>query len=311
MSLRPNDFYEWKPQKSFYSLWHGIRTDKMFGQLINCVKTSSLDFVKEIFVSINDFELKDENIDNFELRNKSNNPEEFFLRLLSDEKIIKINRLINRFYYSKDFVISINKRALEHYANSILDNKPPIYSENFAYKSEHLLDLEKIKILKEFFNNNEVIFNINNFINPILCDGSPFIFNIDEILGSINNIEMHENEQYYLNYAHWEFYKFYNTVINELINPAKKSREVQLFEEIFSEYSQIKNISIYPSGILLTDVNTEKISKFNLTLIKNSEDAIDLSVLSSGEKKILLLLALSIFVKDITIIIDEPNCQCL
>lgn len=307
MSLRPNDFYEWKPQKSFYSLWHGIRTDKMFGQLINCVKTSSLDFVKEIFVSINDFELKDENIDNFELRNKSNNPEEFFLRLLSDEKIIKINRLINRFYYSKDFVISINKRALEHYANSILDNKPPIYSENFAYKSEHLLDLEKIKILKEFFNNNEVIFNINNFINPILCDGSPFIFNIDEILGSINNIEMHENEQYYLNYAHWEFYKFYNTVINELINPANKSREVQLFEEIFSEYSQIKNISIYPSGILLTDVNTEKISKFNLTLIKNSENAIDLSVLSSGEKKILLLLALSIFVKDITIIIDEPE----
>ncbi|MDD3724255.1 MAG: AAA family ATPase [Bacteroidales bacterium] len=307
MSLRPNDFYEWKPQKSFYSLWHGIRTDKMFGQLINCVKTSSLDFVKEIFVSINDFELKDENIDNFELRNKSNNPEEFFLRLLSDEKIIKINRLINRFYYSKDFVISINKRALEHYANSILDNKPPIYSENFAYKSEHLLDLEKIKILKEFFNNNEVIFNINNFINPILCDGSPFIFNIDEILGSINNIEMHENEQYYLNYAHWEFYKFDNTVINELINPANKSREVQLFEEIFSEYSQIKNISIYPSGILLTDVNTEKISKFNLTLIKNSENAIDLSFLSSGEKKILLLLALSIFVKDITIIIDEPE----
>lgn len=297
MALRPNDFYDFKPHKTLSSLMQGIRTDKMFGQLINCLKTPSRDFVKEIFLNINDFEVK----------NKTDHTGDFFLRELSEKSVIQINRLINQFYYTEFFVISFNKRALESFANCISDNTPPIYSEDLNYISNEELNYEQIKVLKDFFNNNKVAFNIENFINPILCEGSPFIFDIDDILENINNIDMLGNEQYYLKSAHWEFYKFYNAEIDELINPLNKSEEMLLFEEIICEYLQINAITICPSGMLLTVVNTEIANKYNLEIFRNHENSVDLSLLSSGEKKILLLISLSIFVKDITIIVDEPE----
>ncbi len=298
LSITRNDILSSK------SIYLGPKT--MFGQLVQATNQDYSEIFRPIFESIDDFQLKSTEGSNASFIGGTRIervPDYFFIKELTNSRIIHINRLINRHYYDQRFVFEFNKRAIRKYVETIGNGKVPGYIEDYSIQE---LTKNEIDKLIAFFEDDEVDFILRRYINPILVDGNPMKLDIDA-LKSRDWLQHNLAAKYVFGPIHMAFYDFYHEEVESLTNNESKSDKVKLFEQLFCNYSQIKDIKIYPCGIYLNDYLVTSKKYKHLHSISIDECNIDLSLLSSGEKKILLQLALAVFIEDLVLIVDEPE----
>ena len=83
------------------------------------------------------------------------------------------------------------------------------------------------------------------------------------------------------------------------------SDKILLLNKLISNYIENKKITLTPAGMLITTINKKSVN--HLTSLEIFRNELPLDVLSSGEKKIILILILSIFFDNCTLLIDEPE----
>lgn len=305
LKLKPEDVHEWKNTGRYGYLWVNAFASTVFGQLMGNIENDRGKCAKDIFLNINDFELKDNKKLKLEFgsREISNHPDFFFLHTIEQDQVVEINKLINRHYYPDDFVKAFNKRALEQYTTCISSDDIPVYYSELRGD----LSLEMMKELQAFYLNPEVIHNIQEYFYPILVPESPLRIDIQLVQASLSDDMDPDSCRFAFYKQHWAFYKFYENEIDHLVDPNNRNESINLFQSLFSGYSQIKGITITPRGISLAAIHTKRKKHEHLELIESHSDEVSLNLLSSGEIKILLLLALAIFVENVVIILDEPE----
>lgn len=210
-----------------------------------------------------------------------------------DDKKLNINELINALYFSDDFVIDINNIG-QNYAREC-DQR---IVEKWDYNQT---DYNKLK--EEFENavskvTDEVKRDYLNYLKPILVRNSYFDVDINEITkdSSFSGLDMACRE-YAVGSKKIEYLlSFMEEVLPLLKDSANRNSSVSVFERVVQEYFGDKIVLVMPSGIHI--FYEDKDGK-NRTL--------DLSVVSSGEKKLLILFSLSILLKDWVLILDEPE----
>jgi predicted ATPase len=98
------------------------------------------------------------------------------------------------------------------------------------------------------------------------------------------------NDTSLFNFTHQIFYDFYINEFNDI--KQKLGRNVDNYIQALSIFFSDKVIAATPSGLHISNIKGENISINNL---------------SSGERKMLLILTISFFLKDVTLCLDEPE----
>ena len=272
--------------------------DSMLGYFALECNEFAVSSYRKMFHSINDFQGKGYVPNkNSELSRDERHPEHDFLVQLLETSTIKINTLINKYYYSNEFVVDFNKRALRAYAELLNDGWLPYYQSN----SKKWYDDYRKPETNQFYQRQDVIDNYIEYFNPILVEGHPFKFDIRKLTSSKAELDGDVDER------HAAFIRFYEEELPVLVDEKNRSSKIRLFEKLLSKYSQNKQIEIKPCGLLLFDVVADEPNCDHLSDHRNVERSIDLNAISSGEKKIILLLALAIFVNATFLLIDEPE----
>ncbi len=231
------------------------------------------------------------------------------LKAMRSNNALDINKIINVHFFSQDFVVDVNNRARkyieEYYA--LVDQIKSGMIEQVAQN--------EFNDLTQLFT-DEIKQNFITYVKPIIVRNS--FFDVD-----IMNINPHTDDSYF-NEDCIEFvvkgggkavlYEWarrrcmYNYIIEVLplcMNPANMSREVKNFYDILRKYMRDKYIEVRPSGLYIRDSKVEKNDKDFFVLYDENE--IDLSAVSSGEKKLIILFATVIFGTYDYLMLDEPE----
>jgi hypothetical protein len=201
-----------------------------------------------------------------------------FLKNIIENRKIEINKIISRNYYDKEYIIDFNKRLMAHYKN-IVGKKIEYLDQNNFYKDESIID------------------NIYKYFKPIMCKNSIFDINFKDksFMGDqFNSIDL-------------EFYKFYKEEIDNLKNKNNQTDKMKKFINLIKKYFVDKDVEVYPYGIEFRKKHIESYTIKNFEVHSNKSNYIDIAALSSGEKKIIMLIAISVFIDDTKIILDEPE----
>ena len=202
---------------------------------------------------------------------------------------INVNKLISHAYYDDSFIQEMNNKAITYYKKLVgksIDGTGPDESSKL--------------VVSKFFYDSDVLSNIENYWQPIMLNNSLFCYerkNIESFHGHYG--------QTYINLSDLAFYEFYKNEMPNLMN--YKNEKINLLKELLVKYFVDKNIIITPAGLRIFKLNkkSKRIGPFKL--IKNEQYEIPLDSLSSGEKKLILLLVFSIFFEESTLIFDEPE----
>ena len=210
---------------------------------------------------------------------------------LIKEKRIDINKLISYSYYSKEFINNIYLKI-----NNLEEKYKDYYmAQQYGYaqsSNEYTPSIQEIQKIRNFYENEENREKIINYILPLMPKDSPYEFFITK---AFSYREVNEK-----NYMFFRLYEIYNCII-ENINNYKNERITKL-EELLNKYIRSKEIRIKPTGIHIYDKEMDK----NEDILKTNYDKnVELDFLSAGEKKIVILLTLGMFVEDSIFIIDE------
>lgn len=212
------------------------------------------------------------------------------LNQLIKEKNIDINRLISNLYYDEEFIKNIYLKINnldEMYKDYFMSKK-----YNFAQTSNsYSPSIEEIEKIRKFYRNDKNKDIIKNYILPLMPKDSPYVFFITRAFSQIVNEK---------NYIFFRLYEIYNCIIDDIKN--YKNNKITILENLLNKYIRSKEIKIKPTGIHIFD---KEIDKQEYILKTNYEKNVELNFLSAGEKKIVILLTLGIFVEDSIFIIDE------
>lgn len=210
---------------------------------------------------------------------------------LIKEKYIDINKLISYVYYDKEFIERIYSKL------NNLDEKYKDYfmakKYNLAQKTNKYIPSSKeIQKIEKFYEDDQNKDIIKNYILPLMPKNSPYEFFItrafsDKII----------NED---NYLFFRLYEIYNYIIEDI--RSYKNQKIIKLEKLLNKYIRSKEIIIKPTGIHIFD---KEICAKEQILKTNYEKNIELDYLSAGEKKIIILLTLGMFVEQSIFIIDE------
>jgi len=238
-----------------------------------------INICKDISEKIDDFLLYGEEYKkiNMLLTKLINTDKDFINNIIANRKI-EINKIISKNYYDKKFIVDFNKRLMKHY-KKIVGNKLEYIDNN------------------NFYNNEGVMENIYRYFKPIMCKNS--IFDMDYR----DKLFMGD----YFNSIDLEFSKFYEEEINRLKSKNNKTNKMKKFIHLIKKYFVDKDIEVYPYGIEFRKRHIESYTVKNFEVHSNKSNYIDTIALSSGEKKILLLIATSVFIDDLRIVLDEPE----
>jgi len=278
--------------KSFYVNWlndinkAGIIPEEIGSSIIgvsrsinNLTQGNIINICKEISEKIDDFllygeEYKKESMISTKLLNTDN----IFLENIIKNRKIQINKIISKNYYNKEFIIDFNKRLMKHYKN-IVGKKLEYLDSNSFYENEKVID------------------NIYRYFKPIMCKNSIFDMDFRNKLfigDHFNSIDL-------------EFSKFYEEEINILKSKNNQTKKIKKFIRLIKKYFVDKDIEVYPYGIEFRKRHIDSYTIKNFEVHSNKSNYIDSVALSSGEKKILLLIATSVFIDDLRIVLDEPE----
>ena len=236
--------------------------------------------IKEIEVyKFNNFQIKPLNIDKF--LNKLIN---------SESKEIDINKLITNYYYDEKFIEYIYSKITkleEKYKDYFISNK----YEQAQLSDSYIPSRDEIEKIRKFYENEDNIDMIKNYILPLMPKNSPYMFFISRAYSQIIDER---------NYMFFSLYEIYNCIIDDV----KKytNERIKKLEELLNKYIMSKEIKIKPTGIHIFDKEMDK----NEGILKtNYQKDVELNFLSAGEKKIVILLVLGVFVENSIFIIDE------
>lgn len=176
---------------------------------------------------------------------------------LNSNKTIEINSIINHYFYDEEFVLKINKKALEYYEN--------YNNADFFIYTEKSIEEDKNKLKDRFI----------KFIRPIILKNSPF----DAEFYTFGNM----NDKMFCDFCTKEWHLF-----EENINP-----KIKVLQNLLDEYLMNKNVEVTPMGLIIRS--------------KDDNRKIPLNMLSSGEKKLIVIFMHCLFNEDVPIIIDEPE----
>jgi predicted ATPase len=203
---------------------------------------------------------------------------EAFLANLKEKQWVEINKLIHAFYYTPEQIRDINQAAIGYYHALIGQEITPCTQEENA-------------LLAAFFGDMALLEKIKLYISPALLKDSLFDLDIGEL--------MHKKQ---FNQTHLAFYEFCSAKLDAIMS--MRSGKAMLLEQLAGEYITNKRVRVTPAGLILSamDLSEQRI-------IENGyyEQETALDTLSYGEKKMLMLLALSIFFEELTLMVDEPE----
>jgi hypothetical protein len=244
---------------------------------------------------------------------------EDFVEHIVNEKTIYINELICHHYFDSNFISSINERALLASEKCIdcLENlledphgrahNSSKYNDKDIYSYKNLrayLDGESQKSNeytgKSILSDSEHIDNIDKFFIPVL-EKDTVLYTLFKRLKQ----DYKAKSGIYRSPLLDPISEFYYAEIKKLKGKANRSKEVVIFEDLLRKYINDKEIVICPAGLYLYKKSTN--SKAVERIEQKDKLLVDLSFLSSGEKKLIMLLSLVIFIKDRPIFLDEPE----
>ncbi|MCL2111940.1 MAG: ATP-binding protein [Clostridiales bacterium] len=275
--------------------------DRLFGvpnRLHRELKKGSISLLKNIYSSIKNSKYKGADLAD---------TADIIKELLKTDNV-PVNEIVNRFYYGPKTIDKINLGALKCY-------KPFIGK---AKCNDDVPEDEKTHIKKRFFS-DEVQKDLEYFIRPVLLNHIPLLPDdtfLDELKyeGLRNAIKTKIGEKMRASHrlennihGHMKlkiFLEFYDRVF--LPVKEKKSEKVAKLQRLLRKYIKNKSIELTPAGIVVTKTNTTQKEKGSLTVHK-FDTSIGLDLLSSGEKKLLLIFMICIFGGTKRILIDEPE----
>ena len=229
--------------------------------------------------------------------------ERFIMDKFTESRVFNVNALIAARYYGIRKV---------HYPE---DGKfwASVMNGEYAYNPKHIrlidaddrkkykskVNIENGKIgvadfLKCFYSDKECRQIVIDYLIPTVCSGWPITpkqaleyFDRPDVTGlSVED----ETRRYW-------FYKFYKMKIHWIFESGfyERSSKIDRLEEVLNKYLYDKTIRILPSGIKVFLNRDER------------NVPIPLNRLASGEKKIVLLMAMSILCENMRIMLDEPE----
>lgn len=255
-------------------------------------------FLDTIFSNINDF-----TSGSLDLEGNEYSITEKQLKNFTDQREININALISANYYRPEIAKKINKKAAE-FSKRILNRD--IYL-NYFDKFEWIDNEDKEKyefddggaFLEQYFNNEETIYLINTFIRPIICE--EYVISPKQCFISLKDCGTDDADtNLYLCYL------FYKEILPILVDENNKNPKIDQLEKLLNKYFYDKEVKILPSGIFVKSREEDSGSNI-LPFKKFNNNFIKLNNLSSGEKKVLLLLTLMMFFDGLSVLLDEPE----
>ena len=235
-----------------------------------------------------------------------------------DKKVFPVNRIINRLFYEDEFVVEFNVRALEIYAAFLGDAWYEMEVEDDFIKGFDNVFGEKIRktlnSIKEptdFLDNMDIQNDILEYIYPILAKDSMLFIDFDSM-----QFKSHYTEKSRC----YALMALYLDKIDDLKNEANRSSKLKKLVFFFEKYFQNKIVIVKPSGL--------SFKKYNMLLGPKTNDSqpnenifkeISIDMLSSGEKKLLLIFTLAVyfddrdderynnFVSSVYLLLDEPE----
>ncbi len=234
---------------------------------------------------------------------------------LKNKKIFKLNKLINYSYFDLNFVISLNNKAIKYVEKYYerFDYIPLEGKKHFGYVLSDYTDelSEEDQIIYQEVQTlftEELIKDYYEYIKPILFRHSFF----DMELSIENEHTDYENEFDVTKFPSPSrimkerlLIDYMGEVLPLIKDYRNRSEKVNHYEEVLKKYLVDKHIEIKPCGIQIKEGTAISHTPHSLFVLYDSND-IDLSVISSGEKKILIILAVAIF-GDAVLFLDEPE----
>ena len=229
-----------------------------------------------------------------------------------ENRLFRINDVIHQNYYTDDFILDVNNRTIAKIKLyfDLLDRGP----EDIPYDS--LVDEYNSLIdrISEDFASDYI-----EYVHPILVRNSFYCIDIKKITDSgkakpyKKDLSPKYKEDYQRKSMHLfeevvylrTFVSFLDEIIPELKDEGNRTNKIQNYEKILKKYLAGKYVIITPSGLKIRDSLTNR-SGSNVLILYDS-DEIDLSIVSSGERKIIILFALQIFYSECTFLLDEPE----
>ncbi len=242
---------------------------------------------------------------------KIRNEREYVFRELRKDGAFGINRLINFMYFDISFIFEINNRAGK-YVQEFFDNYKTYHLEGanwwFGRYKDELNEKEQAALLEtQAFFTDDVIRDYYEYVKPVLLNHS--FFDMDLVMG-----EEHSDYEY-LDFdlgqdAESIFKKkllmdYMKEILPLLKDKKNRSEQINSYEEVLRKYLVDKHIEIKPCGIQIKEGTAVSHTSKRLFVLYDATD-IDLSVISSGERKILMIFAVAIF-GEAVLFLDEPE----
>ena len=237
---------------------------------------------------------------------------EYSIQKFIKERKININAVISAYYYKMDFLKEIN-RKVANICKRVITGEIRWDSWNTGdYGWIDIEDLQKYDMeldeafdendfLEIYFRDEQNLYYIENFLRPVICEN--FRVSVKNCLASIEDIFAIEDEEHSNLFL---CYLTYKEILPLLLDRDNVSERIFKLEELLNRYFYDKTLEILPSGIFVKlKHNTEKSKVVPIKISENRD--IELNELSSGEKKIILLLVLSMFSDGVKMILDEPE----
>ena len=134
---------------------------------------------------------------------------------LNSTNTIEMNSIINYYFYNEEFILDINKKALEYYNNYI--------NANFFMGTEKSIEEDKTKLKDRF----------TKYIRPIILRNSPF----DTEWDKFTNMQ----KKMFCDFCTKEWHLF-----EENINP-----KIKILQELLDKYMMNRDVEVTPMGLLV------------------------------------------------------------
>lgn len=232
---------------------------------------------------------------------------------LTKDGLFELNRLINIEYFDFEFVQSINNKA-KKYAEELFNKYSVFRLEGDKWKvlgyknSEDLTEDERrtISEVKNYYT-EDVIRDYYEYIKPILVRHS--FFDMDLVAGDTYSdyefVDVELGVDIISEYRKRLLIDYMKEVLPLVKDVKNRSERVTKYEEVIKKYLVDKYIVIKPCGIQIKEGSAVSRTNTRLFVLYDTDD-IDLSVISSGERKILTIFAVAIF-GEATLFLDEPE----
>lgn len=264
--------------------------------------TSYSDFLYDIYSKLNDF-----TTNTIDSERNEYSITESLMKNLIEKREININALISANYYLPAVALDVNRKTAS-FCNKVLkgDIYWNIHDTDYDWidkedkdKYTYLFsEFDPMLFVDQFFKDEINMYLINTYVRPIIC--KEFVVSAENCFNSLDNLNSDIAVSNLL-----LCYLFYKEIIPVLTDESARNPKIDCLEMLLNKYFYDKEVKILPSGIFVKTIDQKE--KTTVPFYRTTNDYIELNSLSSGEKKILLLLTLMLFFDGLSALLDEPE----